>query len=109
VTEYKHKHGKKCKGCQREERRNRRKTNGYTEQMRRYMRLYRAANPEREMITIIKAVQKSGGLFMRHPGVLRIENVKRLISSDLRPDEVVMPKEELSIMYQALDGSLPNE
>ena len=107
LTEYKP-HRKKCKACQRAERNERRKQNGYKDIMRAYMKQYRAGNPEREMITIIKAVQKSGGLFMRHPGVLQIENVKRLVSNDLPPDKIVMLKEELSIIYYALDGSSPN-
>ena len=107
LTEYKQ-HRKKCKACHRTERNERRQQNGYKDIMRAYMKQYRAGNPEREMMTIIKAVQKSGGLFARHPGVLQIESVKRLISNDLPPDKIVMLKEELSIIYYALDGSSPN-
>jgi hypothetical protein len=108
LTQYKQ-HRKKCKECARKERNQRRQQNGYRDMMREYMNRYRKGNPEREMITIIKAVQKSGGLFMRHPGVLQIERIKRLISNDLQPDQVVMLKEELSICWKALDGSLPND
>jgi len=70
--------------------------------MRSYMRSYRAKYPEREFATIMRAVDKRGGIMARHPRVCDVGSLFDLASSAMRPDEVLMFKEEFALILEVL-------
>lgn len=72
-----------------------------TEYQRAYMRSYRAKYPEREFATIMRAVDKRGGIMARHPRVCDIAALFDIASRAMQPDEILMFKEEFCLVIEA--------
>jgi hypothetical protein len=62
-----------------------------------FMADYRAANPERELSAVLRAVDRVGGMFSSHPRVVDLNKCRDLVSQEISPDVMAMIREEAAL------------